>query len=538
MTRTIVLALASVLALAACGSKTPTDSTTAPAANTSAAPAAPLSTNAETWSPEALEELLAPVALYPDPVLIQVLTAATNPQEVLDAGNWLIANPNLSGKSLDVAAEKAGFTPPIRGLVQSPEVVDQMCQSLDWTEQLGQAYVNDQAGVMDAVQRLRKQAQDVGTLKSSPQMKVSEEKPAESGGDPVIALTPPKPDVVYVPQYDPVAAYNPPAAASAPVPVTATAPAATTSSSSSGHSTGSLIATGVLAFGAGILVNEIFDDDDDYWHGYNDMWYRPPPYYPPYPYRPVYGPGFYPGTAYNRPNTYIRNNNVVVVNKNNDYWNRYDNDRVIASNRTNPRSPITDAKPNRSDLNNLNARAAQGPKRAPPKSADAWKGQSTYAGKDPAKRAASLDRAKAEIGGSGGVQAKVPKVQGTYAGARPAADRPSPSSKPALSKPAGNAAGAARPDLDRKVDRKPDAPRPVDRAPDRPKPAAPQVANRQAAPDRGKAISPPNRSAVSNSSGGMAQRAASDRGRASTANRAPPKAQAHAKSAGAAHKRR
>lgn len=528
MTRSIVLAMASVLALAACGNKTPTEATTTGSA--AAPPATPLATNAETWSPEALEELLAPVALYPDPVLMQVLTAATNPQEVLDAGNWLIANPDLSGKSLDEAAEKVGFTAPVRGLIQSPEVVDQMCQSLDWTEQLGQAYVNDQAGVMDAVQRLRRQAKDVGTLKSSPQMTVSEEKPAESGGEPVIAVTPPKPDVVYVPQYDPVAAYNPPPASA--VPVTATTAAATTTTTQQGHSTGSLIATGVLAFGAGILVNEIFDDDDDYWHGYPDMWYRPIPYYPPYPYRPVYGGGFYPGSAYNRPPTYIRNNNVVVVNKNNNYWNRYDNDRVIANNRTRPNSPISAARPNRPELNTLNAKAAQGPRRPAPDAADAWKGKSTYAGKDPAKRAASLDRPatnrpatldRPNAGGAG--QPKVPKVQGTYAGAKPAVKRPD-AARPATARPAT----AARPELERKPERaKPAAPAA--------RPAAAQASRPATMPDRGNLSKPANRSAVSPGGGGHSHKAASDRGRASTGNRAPAKAQAGARSSGAAHKR-
>lgn len=528
MTKTFVLAMASVLALAACGSKTPTETTTATAPDASVAPATPLTTSAQTWSPEALEELLAPVALYPDPVLVQVLTAATNPQEVLDAGNWLIANPNLSGKGLDEAAEKVGFTAPVRGLIQSPEVVDQMCQSLDWTEQLGQAYVNDQAGVMDAVQRLRRQAQDVGTLKSSPQMTVSEEKPAESGGDPVIAVTPPKPDVVYVPQYDPVAAYNPPPAGT--VPVTATAPTTTTTTTSTGHSTGSLIATGVLAFGAGILVNEIFDDDDDYWHGYNNMWYRPMPYYPPYPYRPVYGGGFYPGSAYNRPPTYIRNNNVVVVNKNNDYWNRYDNDRVIANNRAKPNSPISAARPNRPELNSLNAKSAQGPKRPAPEAADAWKGKSSYAGNDPAKRAASLDRPAADRPAN--LDRPAPKVQGTYAGAKPAAARPAAGAKPAVNRPdAARPATAARPELDRKPERTKPAAAPATR------PAAAQASRPAAMPDRGNVSKPANRSAVS-SGGGHSQKAASDRGRASTGNKAPAKAQAGARSSAAAQKRR
>ena len=183
----------------------PADATQAPAQ-----PPAPLQATTATWAPEALEELLAPVALYPDPVLVQVLTAATNPQEVLDAGNWLIANPSLNGDALDEAAQQVGFTPPVRGLIQSPQVIDQMCLNMGWTEELGQAYVNDQAGVMDAVQRLRVQAQEVGTLASSDKMKVETVAPPEPSQPQVITISPPSPQVVYVPQYDPVAAYAPP----------------------------------------------------------------------------------------------------------------------------------------------------------------------------------------------------------------------------------------------------------------------------------------------------------------------------------------
>ena len=82
------------------------------------------------------EELLAPIALYPDPVLSQVLIAATNPQEVLDAGNWLIANEALEGKALDDGAAQAGFTPPIRALVQFPQTIDMMCMEMGWTTEL------------------------------------------------------------------------------------------------------------------------------------------------------------------------------------------------------------------------------------------------------------------------------------------------------------------------------------------------------------------------------------------------------------------
>jgi len=467
-----------LLALAACGGKTPPPAPTAlapqdaapavtapPAAEVAAATqqaSQTLQANATTWSPEALEDLLAPVALYPDPVLMQLLVTVTNPQEVLDAGNWLIANPNLSGKTQDQAAEKAGFTLPMRALMQFPDVVDKLCLNMPWTEELGQAYVNDQQGVMDAVQRLRVQAQNVGNLKSSPQLKVETKK--EAGKPDVVTVSPPDPKVVYVPQYDPQAVYAA-AAASPGTTVTTTtttsatgttstttatnaAPATTNSSSSStkseGHSTESLIATGLLAFGAGMLVNEIFDDDDNWYHSsyYGPMWHGPMPYYPPYPYRPVYGPGFYPGNAYVRPPTYIRGGNTIVINQNNNYYNRYNNSRNVVQTRNSPRSPITAARPNRPELQQLNARAAQGAERRAPVSSEAWKGKGAYAGSDPKVRqsldrqAASSQRLQTSRPATRGTptvagKAAAPKIQGSYAGARPAADRTVAQNRPA-----------------------------------------------------------------------------------------------------------
>ena len=264
----LALAAAGALAVAGCGSKEPATEAPAPADEDAAASAAdaaptavPLEATDQSWTPEAMEALLAPVALYPDAVLSQVIMASTNPQEVLDAGNWLIANPEIKGKALDDATEKAGFTPPMRGLMQFRTIVDQMCLEMGWTTELGQAFTNDQSGVLAAVQRLRSQARDAGNLQDSPQMKVVEE---SQDGQEAIILEPQDPEVVYVPTYDPVAAY-------APAPATAAAPATTTTTvtEEKGHSTGSMVATGVLAFGAGLLVSEIFDDDDDdyYHHG-------------------------------------------------------------------------------------------------------------------------------------------------------------------------------------------------------------------------------------------------------------------------------
>jgi hypothetical protein len=397
------------------------------------------------WTPEALEELLAPIALYPDPVLSQVLIASTNPQEVLDAGNWLIANPGLKGTALDDGAAQAGFTPPIRALVQFPETVDMMCLELGWTTELGEAFVADQAGVLAAVQRLRKQAMEVGNLQSSPQMEVVTQK---QEGQEVVVLKPAEPEVVYVPQYDPVAAYAPPPA-TAPTTTTTTT---TTVEEDKGHSTGALVTTGVLAFGAGILVNELFDDDDDDYRNdyyYPNYGYGGMPYYPPYPYRPAYGGGYYPSHGYNRPPGYgggFNNSGNIIINTDggnrpgNGYWDRYDNQpgRGNYQRPNTVKSPITAAKPNRPELNDLNKRQPRAmPADVKRPSADAnaknWKGQSGYAGAksrdnmSPQERISSAQpgyskpATKPATGkaGSRELPKAQPKVQGSYAGAKP-----------------------------------------------------------------------------------------------------------------------
>ncbi len=418
----------------ACGSKEPPAGASNTAAQQTAAPdgtdqtAAIPASGVTSWSPEALEELLAPIALYPDPILSQVLIASTNPQEVLDAGNWLLENQNLSGKALDDATTRIGFTPPVRALVNFPDTLDMMCRELDWTTQLGEAFTADQAGVLDAVQRLRKQAESVGNLQTSPQMTVDNE---TQDGKEVIVLKPAANGEVYVPSYDPVAVYAPP-------PATAVAPATTTTTTtteSTGHSTGTLVMTGLLAFGAGMLVNELFDDDDDYYkypkYGYGSM-----PYYPPYPYRPAYGNGYYPSHGYRPPSNYggryggnyVNNGNVVINTGGNDYFNRYDGKGKGNNYGQNgkARSPITQARPNRPELNDLNKRQprsmpADVQRPSSKATASDYKGKNSYGG---AKTPAASNRsAKTNAGPSGQAQRPAPKVQGSYKGGSSASNR-------------------------------------------------------------------------------------------------------------------
>ncbi|MDP9198322.1 MAG: DUF3300 domain-containing protein [Pseudomonadota bacterium] len=415
-----------LLGLVACGDKADKETAESPGDASATLESAPLQASTTTWTPEALEELLAPVALYPDPILSQMLVAVTNPQEVLDAGNWLIANPDISGNKLDDAAAKVGFTMPMRSMMQFPEVIDQMCLNMGWTEELGQAYVNDQAGVMDAVQRLRAQAVDVGTLADSKQLNVET---AAEGGKEIIIISPPNPNVVYVPQYNPQVVYAPPAAAAPTV-------ATTTTTEEKGFGAGSLL----LAFGAGMLVNEVFDDDEDdyYHHGhYGGMYYRPMPYYPPYPYRPAYGNGFYPENGYKRPVQYNRGGNTINIDNSDNYYGRY-NDRNSAGTRDRPQSPITAARPKRADLSGANVGTRENRAREAPATADAWKGKQSYAGANPGAR------------GAGPV---MPKVQGSYAGAQPAREisRPTTLDRASRDAPARESARPAQ-SIDRSGD--------------------------------------------------------------------------------------
>jgi hypothetical protein len=528
----LCVALGTLAVFSGCGSKEPPPQAQAPAATAAGTepPPAPVSAAevTRTWTPEALEELLAPIALYPDPVLSQMLIASTNPQEVLDAGNWLLQNTELKGAALDDAAAAVGFTPPVRALVQFPQTVDMMCMELGWTTELGEAFVADQAGALDAVQRLRKQAMEVGNLQSSEQMKVET---VEQEGEDVVVLKPAEPQVVYVPQYDPVAAYAP---APAAAPVTTT----TTTTEDKGHSTGSLVATGVLAFGAGILVSELFDDDDD-WDDHHNYYYPNygyggMPYYPPYPYRPAYGGGYYPSNGYNRPPNYNsgwQNNGNIIINTDGNrpgggYWDRYDNKaRPQTYNRPNKvNSPISAARPSRPELNELNKRQARPmpadvKRPSPDATASNWKGQGGYAGaKKSRDQMSSQERiANAQPGYSKPTQAKggtrdvsktAPKVQGSYAGAK--ADRAKPAD---YGRPAPSTRDVQQPKPQTRDVQKPKPQ--ADRGYAKPatKPAAkPQQAQRPAAKP---APSGGNRTAVSGGKSGKQEKAASQRGKQS-----------------------
>ena len=178
--------------------------------NVIAIPASPQAAPAEQAAripAEQLDSLVAPIALYPDPMLSQTLVASTYPLEIIQLQQWLEKNKNLKDKALAEAVKKQDWDPSIQAMAALPEVVKQMAENIKWTTDLGNAFLAQQGDVMDAVQRMRKKANDSGNLKSSEQQKV-ETKVVESKQ--VIVIEQANPQVVYVPSYNPTVVYGAP----------------------------------------------------------------------------------------------------------------------------------------------------------------------------------------------------------------------------------------------------------------------------------------------------------------------------------------
>jgi len=163
--------------------------------------------NAPKIPPEQLDSLVAPIALYPDPMLAQTLAASTYPLEIVQLQQWLGKNKNLKDKALVDAVEKQNWDPSVQAMAALPDVVKQLSENVKWMTDLGNAFLAQQDDVMAAVQRMRKKAKDSGNLKSSEQQKV-ETQVVESKQ--VIVIQQSSPDVVYVPSYNPTVVYGAP----------------------------------------------------------------------------------------------------------------------------------------------------------------------------------------------------------------------------------------------------------------------------------------------------------------------------------------
>src|SRR5216683_4754106 len=156
-------------------------------------------------SSEQLQELVAPIGLYPDALIAQILAAATYPDQIVEAEKWIQQNRNLQGDQLAQAVDKQSWDPSVKALTQFPAVLANMSQNLAWTSELGDAHLNQQQELSQAIQVMRKRAKQAGNLNTTTQEKVS------SKGK-TIAIEPASTDVVYVPQYDPWLGYGTPMA--------------------------------------------------------------------------------------------------------------------------------------------------------------------------------------------------------------------------------------------------------------------------------------------------------------------------------------
>jgi len=231
-------------------------------------------------TPEELDQLLAPVALYPDSLLSQITTASTNPQEILDVDNWLQDNSGLTGTALTDAAEKQGFDPAFIALVNFPQVLEMMAQHIDDYAAIGQAFQADQGSVAASIQRLRAQAYAAGTLRSNSQQTVEVQQPA---GQTIYVIQPASPQVVYVPQYDPTVIYVRPAP--------------------------TVMATSLITFGSGIGIGVLLVDNRPWgWNGWGWNWGAR---------RAYYNHGYWRGWAnpYRPPRPWYRPRPIVWANR-------------------------------------------------------------------------------------------------------------------------------------------------------------------------------------------------------------------------------
>ena len=157
-------------------------------------------------SQQELDQLLAPIALYPDALLAQMLMASTYPLEVVMAARWSKANPGVTGKALEDAMQKQEWAPDVKALTAVPQVLERMAENIGWMHKLGDAFLADQKAVLNTVQALRVKAQQAGNLKSTKEQVVKTEVQESKS---VIIIEPANPEVVYVPTYDPTYIYGP-----------------------------------------------------------------------------------------------------------------------------------------------------------------------------------------------------------------------------------------------------------------------------------------------------------------------------------------
>ena len=257
---------------------------------------------------QALDKLMGPIALYPDPLLAQVLACASSPEQVTEVSAWLtMQDKGLQGSKLQEAATAKGFDASFAAIVLFPDVLDTLAQNLPWTTEVGKAFVSDQEAVLASVQRLRKQAQTVGNLKTTSQQEV---KVDTQDGQQVIVIQPANPQIVYVPVYNTQVVYTTP-----PPPPE--------------KDNSDVVAAAALGFMAGIVMGAAVSDPYPYgwgawgvgWHSRTVVvtgaaWRVPPGGRYGYA-RPVPRGGYRAPTNINAPSRNVNINNSTNVNINN-----------------------------------------------------------------------------------------------------------------------------------------------------------------------------------------------------------------------------
>jgi hypothetical protein len=283
-------------------------------------------TDAAPSTADQLQALVAPIALYPDALVAQVLTGATFPDQIAIADYWLGQNKSLTGNALMQAVDKQSWDPSVKALTQFPSVLADMAQNLSWTSALGEAYHNQQADVMTAIQTLRAQAKAKGNLKTTSQVTVVQQSPQ------VIVIQPTNPQIVYVPVYNPAVIYGTPYV----VP---------------GYSTADVVTAAVIGFGVGIAVGAMMSSSccawgysswacgwhgtavvyhggvyygNSAWHGgyYNDA------YHGSYGYDNAYNHSNYYNNSYNHSNNYNSYNHSNSYNSYKGGGNTYNYNNV------------------------------------------------------------------------------------------------------------------------------------------------------------------------------------------------------------------
>jgi uncharacterized protein DUF3300 len=200
-----------------------------------------------TPSAKELQQLVAPIALYPDNLVAQILAGSTYPTQVVEAERWVKEHQNLKGSQLAQAVDQQPWDPSIKALAEFPQVLQNMSSNLSWTSALGEAYTSDAHGVMSAIQGLRMDAQHAGNLKSTEQQTVSTQ-------GQTIVIEPANPEVVYVPSYSPEV-YGVPVAAYP------------------GYSGWGAVAAGAISFGAGMAVGAAFGGYGWGWNSWGANWH-------------------------------------------------------------------------------------------------------------------------------------------------------------------------------------------------------------------------------------------------------------------------